>query len=99
MRTGTEMYPSIVMLASSLWLAADHGIHHGRSSDMEEKMDVGTMVTAFGNVAYVAIAIGCAASNLGFSLQVIREVAVISALLVATPTAIDFFRRKPNGAK
>jgi Kef-type K+ transport system membrane component KefB len=68
--------------------------------DMERKLDVVTTVSAVCVAAYVAIAIGYVARNhLGFSLQEIREVAVVTAVVIAALIGIDFFGKKLRKAK
>lgn len=64
-----------------------------------KKMDVATMITAGGIAAYAAIGISYLAPELGFSLHVIREMAVMVALAIAAPIVIDFFRKKPDAAR
>ncbi len=71
----------------------------GQFLQQGKKMDVATMVTAGGVAAYAAIGISYLAPELGFSLQVIREVAVMFALAIAAPVVIDFFRKKPDAAR
>ena len=63
-------------------------------------MDIVTIVSAVGIAAYAAVAIRCVARyHLGFSLQEIRGVAMVIAVVIATPIAIDFPVEKLGKAK
>ena len=67
---------------------------------MERKLDVLVTVAAVSVAAYAAIAIRYVARHfLGLSLQEIREVAVIVAVVIATLIGIDFFGKKLPKAK
>ncbi len=68
--------------------------------DMERKLDVVATVAAVCVAAYAALAIRYLARHyLGFSLQEIREIAVVTAVIIATLVGIDFFGKKLRKAK
>ena len=68
---------------------------------MKRKFEtVMTATTATFVAAYAAILIGYVAHhNLGFRVEEIRGAAVLTAVIVATLLAIDFFGKKLRGAK
>ena len=58
-------------------------------------MDIVTMITAVCVAAYAALAIKYVARyDLGFSLQDIRGVSVIIAVVIAALVAVDFFAKR-----
>jgi len=62
---------------------------------MESKLDIVTMITAVCVAAYAALAIKYVARyDLGFSLQDIRGVSVIIAVVIAALVAVDFFAKR-----
>jgi hypothetical protein len=65
--------------------------------EMETRLDIVTMASAFCVAVYVAIALRYVALyDLGFSGQQIRSAAVISAIAMAAMVAIDFVGSKPG---
>ena len=67
---------------------------------MTSKSDLVTTISAAFVAAYAAVAIGYVARyDLGFSLQEIRDAALVIAVVIATVVAIDFFGKKLRKAK
>ena len=67
---------------------------------MESRLDIVTIVSAVGIAAYAAVAIRYVAGyHLGFSLQEIRGAAMVIAVVIAAPIAIDFLVEKLGKAK
>jgi hypothetical protein len=66
--------------------------------NMENRLDVLTIVIAICVAGYVALAIDYLA-RLGFTLQEIRGAAVLIAVAMATLVGIDFFGKKLRKAK
>ena len=62
---------------------------------MEGKLDIVAMITAVCVAAYAAAAIRYVARyDLGFSLEEIRGVSVVAAVVIAVLVAIDFFAKR-----
>jgi hypothetical protein len=67
---------------------------------MEPKLEVVATVSAVCVAAYAALAIRYVARHyLGLSLEEIRGAAVVTAVIIATLIAIDFFGKKLRKAK
>jgi hypothetical protein len=67
---------------------------------MKSKLDAITTVSALGVAAYAAIAMGYVAQyGLGFSLEEIRGTAMLTAVVLTTAIAIEFFGKKLRKAK
>ena len=68
--------------------------------NMKSDLDVVMRLSAACLAAYAAIAINYVARyDLGFSLQQIRDAALVIAVLLAALVAIDFFGKKLGKAK
>ena len=63
--------------------------------NMENKLDIATIVSAVGVAVYAALAIRhVALYDLGFSFQQIRGAAMVIAAVILAVVAVDFFDKQ-----